>query len=53
MYSHALTLTLTLDIPVILPPDDELVLDNYLGSGLQPGETVFPEDSEGILILTF
>ncbi|KAH8114253.1 ubiquitinyl hydrolase [Phellopilus nigrolimitatus] len=34
-----------LDIPVILPGSDELVLDNYLGQGLQAGESEFPEES--------
>ncbi|THH03651.1 hypothetical protein EW145_g6112 [Phellinidium pouzarii] len=34
-----------LDIPLILPTGDELVLDSYLGQGLQPGETEFPDDS--------
>ncbi|EIN03471.1 ubiquitin carboxyl-terminal hydrolase 14 [Punctularia strigosozonata HHB-11173 SS5] len=34
-----------LDIPVILPPNDELSLDAYLGCGLQPGEEALPEDT--------
>jgi len=29
---------------VLLPPSDELVLDKYLGTGLQPGEEQLPED---------
>ncbi|EMD41286.1 hypothetical protein CERSUDRAFT_109886 [Gelatoporia subvermispora B] len=33
-----------LDIPLILPPADELQLDRYLGKGLQPGETELAED---------
>ncbi|EIW65364.1 ubiquitinyl hydrolase [Trametes versicolor FP-101664 SS1] len=33
-----------LDIPVILPDSDELQLDEYLGRGLQPGETELPND---------
>ncbi|KAG6333444.1 hypothetical protein ID866_5646 [Astraeus odoratus] len=32
-----------LDIPVILPEGDVLVLDKYLGHGLQPGEVELPE----------
>ncbi|EKM60173.1 uncharacterized protein PHACADRAFT_246014 [Phanerochaete carnosa HHB-10118-sp] len=35
-----------LDIPVILPADDILQLDEYLGRGLQPGETELPDDSD-------
>ena len=34
------------DIPVILPPDDILELDAYLGRGLQEGETELPEAAE-------
>ncbi|KAH9959709.1 ubiquitin carboxyl-terminal hydrolase 14 [Russula compacta] len=34
-----------LDIPIILPDDDTIVLDQYLGKGLQPGETELPEDA--------
>ncbi|KAI0653789.1 ubiquitinyl hydrolase [Cubamyces menziesii] len=33
-----------LDIPVVLPESDELQLDEYLGRGLQPGETELPND---------
>lgn len=33
-----------LDIPVILPEDEVLQLDEYLGRGLQPGETELPKD---------
>jgi ubiquitin carboxyl-terminal hydrolase 5/13 len=33
------------DIPVILPENDELNLDNYLGHGLQPGEVELPDTS--------
>ncbi|OCH88833.1 ubiquitin carboxyl-terminal hydrolase 14 [Obba rivulosa] len=33
-----------LDIPLILPPGDELELDKYLGKGLQPGEAELPDD---------
>ncbi|KAG2136349.1 uncharacterized protein EDB93DRAFT_1169370 [Suillus bovinus] len=34
-----------LDIPVILPENDELNLDTYLGHGLQPGEVELPDSS--------
>ncbi|KAH9920505.1 ubiquitin carboxyl-terminal hydrolase 14 [Epithele typhae] len=33
-----------LDIPVNLPEDDLLMLDQYLGGGLRPGETELPND---------
>ncbi|KAI0089709.1 ubiquitin carboxyl-terminal hydrolase 14 [Irpex rosettiformis] len=33
-----------LDIPVILPEDDTLELDKYLGRGVQPGEVELPDD---------
>ncbi|TBU25653.1 ubiquitin carboxyl-terminal hydrolase 14 [Dichomitus squalens] len=33
-----------LDIPVILPENDVLQLDEYLGRGLQPGEIELPND---------
>ncbi|KAI0055329.1 ubiquitin carboxyl-terminal hydrolase 14 [Artomyces pyxidatus] len=33
-----------LDIPLILPTDDILELDKYLGKGLQPDETELPND---------
>jgi ubiquitin carboxyl-terminal hydrolase 5/13 len=36
------------DIPVILPPDDELVFtDRHLGQGLQASETELPNESAG------
>ena len=38
------------DIPVILPPDDELILDPYVAKGQQPGEEPLPEDSQGTLL---
>ncbi|KAH7890301.1 hypothetical protein F5I97DRAFT_1834387 [Phlebopus sp. FC_14] len=34
-----------LDIPIILPEGDELVLDEYLGKGLQPDEVELPDAS--------
>ncbi|TDL27668.1 ubiquitinyl hydrolase [Rickenella mellea] len=34
-----------LDIPLILPDADVLVLDRYAGKGLQPGEAALPEDA--------
>ena len=37
----------SVDIPVILPEDDILLLDEYLGRGLQPGETELPKDEPG------
>lgn len=37
-----------LDIPVLLPEDDILQLDDYIGRGLQPGETEFPDDAAGM-----
>ena len=43
-----LILNLTnLDIPIILPAEDILSLDQYIGKGLQTGEVELPEDSEG------
>jgi len=33
------------DIPVVLPENDELNLDNYLGHGLQLGEEELPDAS--------
>lgn len=33
------------DIPIIFPDDDVIVLDQYLGKGLQPNETELPEDA--------
>ena len=44
---HDSLLTLRVDIPVILPESDELQLDEYLGRGLQPGETELPNDEAG------
>ena len=36
------------DIPVILPPEDELVFtDKHLGQGLQASETELPNESAG------
>jgi len=35
------------DVPIILPDGDCIVLDQYLGKGLQPGETQLPEDAPG------
>ncbi|KII83872.1 hypothetical protein PLICRDRAFT_46628 [Plicaturopsis crispa FD-325 SS-3] len=32
-----------LDIPVVLPEDDILILDKYIGRGLQDGEVALPE----------
>jgi hypothetical protein len=41
-------LSIPTDIPVILPPDDELVFtDRHLGQGLQASETEFPNESAG------
>ncbi|KAI0757733.1 ubiquitin carboxyl-terminal hydrolase 14 [Daedaleopsis nitida] len=36
-----------LDIPIILPEGDVLELDEYLGRGLQPGETELPNEEAG------
>ena len=33
------------DIPLILPASDELVMDHYLGHGLQAGEAELPEEN--------
>jgi ubiquitin carboxyl-terminal hydrolase 5/13 len=38
------------DIPLVLPEDDILQLDDYLGHGLQPGETELPEDQAGMYL---
>jgi ubiquitin carboxyl-terminal hydrolase 5/13 len=35
------------DIPVIFPDGDVIVLDQYLGKGLQPNERELPEDAPG------
>lgn len=36
------------DIPVILPPEDELVFtERQLGQGLQPNETELPNENTG------
>ncbi|KIP02239.1 hypothetical protein PHLGIDRAFT_32271 [Phlebiopsis gigantea 11061_1 CR5-6] len=42
-----------LDIPVILPPDDIVELDAYVGRGLQPGETTLPEATEASALPEF
>ncbi|KAI0249448.1 ubiquitin carboxyl-terminal hydrolase 14 [Lactifluus subvellereus] len=34
-----------LDIPIVLPDGDVIVLDPYLGKGLQPDETELPDDA--------
>jgi ubiquitin carboxyl-terminal hydrolase 5/13 len=34
-------------VPIILPDGDSIVLDQYLGKGLQPGESQLPEDAQG------
>ncbi|KZP06271.1 ubiquitinyl hydrolase [Athelia psychrophila] len=34
-----------LDVPVILPPSDQLTLDSYLSHGLRPTETALPSGS--------
>ena len=44
---HDSLLTLRVDIPVVLPESDELQLDEYIGRGLQPGETELPNDEAG------
>jgi ubiquitin carboxyl-terminal hydrolase 5/13 len=36
---------IVLDIPILLPSNDQLVLDTYLGRGLQPTETELPSNS--------
>ncbi|CAE6505377.1 unnamed protein product [Rhizoctonia solani] len=33
-----------LDVPVLLPSDDSITLDKYLGTGMQPDEVVLPDD---------
>lgn len=35
----------SLDIPIILPSDDVLVLDEFFGKGKQQGEVELPEDA--------
>ncbi|OCB86559.1 ubiquitinyl hydrolase [Sanghuangporus baumii] len=42
-----------LDIPLILPENDELTLDSYLGHGLQPGEVEFSDDAAAAAEPTF
>lgn len=37
------------DIPIIFPDGDVIVLDQYLGKGLQPNEKELPEDAPGEL----
>ena len=36
-----------LDIPISLPPSDILILDKYVGKGLQDTEVELPEDKPG------
>ncbi|KAI0686470.1 ubiquitinyl hydrolase [Cytidiella melzeri] len=36
-----------LDIPIILPENDILPLDKYLGRGVQPGEVELPDEQAG------
>ncbi len=38
-----------IDIPISLPSDDTLQLDEYLGHGLQAGEAELPDDKSGTL----
>ncbi len=38
-----------IDMPIIFPDGDVIVLDQYLGKGLQPNETGLPEDAPGEL----
>ncbi|CAE7217805.1 unnamed protein product [Rhizoctonia solani] len=33
-----------LDVPVLLPNDDNITLDKYLGTGMQPNEVALPDD---------
>ena len=33
------------DVPVVLPEADVLVLDGYKGNGLREGEVALPEDA--------
>ncbi|KAF8520138.1 ubiquitinyl hydrolase [Hysterangium stoloniferum] len=42
-----------LDIPVDLPDEDVLVLDEYIASGLQPDETPLPDETEAPSLPTF
>ncbi|KAI0075716.1 ubiquitinyl hydrolase [Panus rudis PR-1116 ss-1] len=42
-----------LDIPVILPEDDILQLDGYLGHGLQPNEQELPEEKSASALPEF
>jgi len=35
------------DIPITIPDGDVIVLDKYLGKGLQADETELPEDAPG------
>lgn len=37
------------DIPFIIPGDDEVTLDAYIGRGLQPGEEALPDEAAGEL----
>ena len=50
IYSSVLftVLYISTDIPVILPPEDEVVFtDIHLGQGLQAHETELPNESSG------
>jgi len=40
-------LTLDADIPVILPADDVLTLDQFVGKGQQPDEELLPDEASG------
>lgn len=42
-----------LEIPVILPPDDILHMDEFLGHGLQSEETALPEDAPALALPAF
>jgi hypothetical protein len=33
-----------IDVPVLLPEDDTITLDKYLGTGMQPDELALPDD---------
>jgi ubiquitin carboxyl-terminal hydrolase 5/13 len=45
------TLMSNSDIPLILPPQDELVLDKYIGHGHQPGEAELTNDTRMLPIV--
>ena len=36
------------DIPLIMPPADEVTLDEYVGTGIQPGEEELPDDDDAV-----